>query len=42
MLMDALGTVFQIALDHQTLHQALDIPVLVAAVDHILGNADLL
>ena len=41
MLAYALGTILQIAFNHQTLNQTLDITVLVTAVYDILGNTDL-
>ena len=42
MLANALGAIFNIAFDHQTLYQPLDHRVLIAAVDDILCDADLL
>ena len=41
MLAGSLRAVFQIAFNHQSLHQSLDISIFIAAVNDILGNADL-
>ena len=42
MLSDALCSIFNVAFNHQALNQTFDVLVLVAAVNDVLGNADLL
>ena len=41
MIMDLLAAIFDVALDHQSFHQLMDVVVITAAVKDFLGNTDL-
>lgn len=41
MIMDLLAAIFDVALDHQSFHQLMDVVVITAAVKDFLGNTNL-